>query len=203
VKRGSNLVPGYACRARQASGAAACDNGTSVPAESIHAGVVTALRSTFTAERFEQHLQQIAGDDEARARRTSARERLLARIPQIGQEESNITSAIAAGGELEPLVARLKALKSERQQIEADLAELDARRACPARVHRRRRTAARAVDRLDRGARRGGHWSGRGGDTTDRASDPAQDPPMVIYIVPAGRDAWDFYGAAAASSAAG
>jgi DNA invertase Pin-like site-specific DNA recombinase len=61
VKRGSNMVLGYACRARQASGPSACDNGTSVPAEAIHAGVVAALRSTFTAERFEQHLQLARG----------------------------------------------------------------------------------------------------------------------------------------------
>jgi hypothetical protein len=107
-------------------GAEVCDNSTAAPAETLHASVAMSLREAFTPERFQQHLANLAGDAEAQARRTAARQRLIARAPQINQEESNITRAIAAGGALEPLVARLKELKAERELVESDLAELEA-----------------------------------------------------------------------------
>ncbi len=142
------------------NGQTACDNSTAVPAETLHVGVVASLKTAFTPERFEQHLQQLAGDDEARARRTATRERLIARMPQIGLEESNITRAIGAGGELESLVARLKALKAEHQQVEADLADLEADerdlRASTAAVERLREQWSDWIATLDAATTEGG-----------------------------------------------
>lgn len=117
-------------------------------------------------------------------------------MPQIGQEESNITSAIAAGGELEPLVARLKALKAERQDVELRLTELDADerdlRATTAAVERLREEWGGWIAALDAAAE---------GTVPETALQVARQilrkvVHMVIYVVPGSRDAWTFHGAA-------
>jgi hypothetical protein len=196
VKRGTNMVVSYACRARLARGAEVCDNSTAVPAETLHASVVMSLREAFTPERFEQHLRNLAGDAEAQARHASGRQRLIERAPKISQEEANITRAIAAGGELGPLVARLKELKAEREIVESDLAELEA-------DERDLRSRTEAVGRLQE------QWSdwiaaldtapeGTVAETTLQVARQILRKVlhMVIFVVPDGRDAWSFYGAA-------
>jgi len=191
TQRGRNLRRGYVCRGHLSKGAAYCVNATSVPMDEIHAVVVKALRETFSVESFEAHLKKTAEDDAARESRQAERGALLARLPVIATEEQRVADAIAGGAEVPVLVAKLKALQTEREIAEARVSELEG-------IERDLKADGETVERL---RVTWGSWSGA------LEADPVYARQILRKVLPVpvvvrprgtrGDRSWDFVGVGA------
>ena len=127
LQRGRNLKHVYVCRNRRESGPSVCANTGAVPMAELHATVIRQLRQTFSPAKFEEHLRETAAKQTQREDRERRRTALLARIPQLDVEARRLAEAVALGnGSVDVLLAAIKERQTEREQAQAELADIQA-----------------------------------------------------------------------------
>jgi hypothetical protein len=116
--RFENVRGHYVCSARRRKGDVVCPSDLVFPAASIEDSFLTTIEHEVLAEPFIDHLVKLAfatSPDEER-------ERWLADRARLASEVTNLTAAIAAGGNIPALVKLLTAKDKELKAVEAKLA---------------------------------------------------------------------------------
>ena len=183
--RGRKRVPSYICAGHREKGKTFCTNQTGVPMAELHKAVITALKVTFSDEKFEQYLHDQAADTEQIAGRRAERENLLQTIPKLAAAEAKLAKAIAVSEDMDALVAELKATQQERRQAEARVADLEG-------YERDLREQQEQVERLRR------VWSGWAAALDAGVPTARQILKKIlvgrIYVRPVSPGAWRFAG---------
>jgi hypothetical protein len=178
-------VPSYICAGHREKGKTFCTNQTGVPMAELHKAVITALKVTFSDEKFEQYLRDRSADTEQIAARRAERENLLQTIPKLAAAEAKLAKAIAVNDAMDALVAELKATQQERRQAEARVADLEG-------YERDLRDQQEQVERLRR------VWGGWAAALDSDVPTARQILKKIlvgrIYVRPIGPGAWRFAG---------
>lgn len=121
-KKSRRLVRRWGCAANIARGPSACANDTRVLDAWMEHKVVEAVRRGLDpAEVAETMRAALAGQKAGGEDRKARRGRLEREQAEAEKQEGNLTKAIAAGGELDALVAALRAAQARRREIQAEL----------------------------------------------------------------------------------
>jgi site-specific DNA recombinase len=141
--------PAYGCAYHNKRGPTVCANGVQVPVAAVDDAVLAAIAARLDAgliaEAVDVAFARLRAGATTEGARRADLERALARL---ADRERRLADAVAEGGDLDALLARLKAEQARRRALEADLGTLGnqaaARSLDAGRL--RRALAARAAD---------------------------------------------------------
>ncbi len=124
---GGKLNLYYACWTSRGRGATVCTNRRVVPMERLHDMVVTMFQEDIlTPARLEQVIRDLARGHEHRpARAAEVRRSLEADLRRVEGRITNLTEAVAAGGEVKSLIEAIKTAEREQQDIRGRLEHAD------------------------------------------------------------------------------
>jgi site-specific DNA recombinase len=117
----------YVCSNNRFRGAAVCKNNLWAPLEAADRAVLDAiatelLREEIVRAALDQALEIMRPSSEAGQRR---RTDLQAELTKLSAEIARLTEAIAAGGDMTPLITAMKARDRRRAAVEAELGALE------------------------------------------------------------------------------
>jgi hypothetical protein len=115
----------YACTTNRNRGAAICPNNVRMPMTQVDVAVLAALREdVFTPDLVDDVLARARGLDEA-DRPAGLRDRLADELAAVDRQLANLAEAIALGGQLSVLVARVQETDRRRQELARQIRQLD------------------------------------------------------------------------------
>lgn len=121
-KAAQRLVRWWGCSTNIARGSSACANGIRLLDQWMEHRVLEAMKRALDPSDLAETLRTaLASAREAAGDRKVICARLEKEQTEAEQREQNLTKAIAAGGELDALVAALKAAQARRREIQAEL----------------------------------------------------------------------------------
>ena len=106
----------YACTSHFDRGASVCRNVVQYSMDAIDRAVIDEIQELLTPELIDDVLSAVRAELEP-ARRDDPRERITTELEAIASQQANLTEAIAMGGQLPALVARLHTLEERRQEL--------------------------------------------------------------------------------------
>jgi hypothetical protein len=115
----------YGCSVHRRKGAAVCPNALVVPMEEADESILTAIEDTLLDPSIVTDALEHAVATIDAQRGADRREPLQVELEALDRAVARLTAAIAAGGELGPLVDALRLQEARRQEIRATLKVLD------------------------------------------------------------------------------
>lgn len=114
----------YACTSHYLRGESVCKNLIQVPMEIVDTEVLTSIRNILRPELVERVVAGVRAHFDPRTGATR-RDRLTAQLAEAARQVANLTEAIALGGNIATLVARLQQAEQVRQALVQQLESLD------------------------------------------------------------------------------
>lgn len=119
---GRRRAPFYACLSYHKRGSCVCQNNTVMPMDRLDDAVLDALAEDILQPEMVEAAVQRALDRLAPGARQEEATRLRRELAALDRTIGNLTTAIAAGGELPSLLARLQVEEAHKRELEAQLA---------------------------------------------------------------------------------
>jgi site-specific DNA recombinase len=120
----------YACTSHHQRGHAVCHNVVQVPVPEADRAVLGSIGDILTPDLVDDIILRLR-EFIAPERRDAARKQLAQQIAAVDQQAGHLVDAIAEGGEIPPLVTRLKRVQQQRQELLRALAEYGEAHALP------------------------------------------------------------------------
>ena len=115
----------YACTSHYNRGPSVCGNGLQVPMAAVDQAVIGAIADLLTPAVIETVIASVKAQLEPDTR-PDPRDRIHAELQALEPQEAHLTDAIALGGDLPALVAKLQTLQQTRQTLHAELQAVEA-----------------------------------------------------------------------------